>query len=336
MTLECGTCAKEFQSRQDYDRHMNRKRPCGQGGFPCDGCGQKYKTQKTLDVHKKDFCKGKNNALLARELAAEVQQLRTQMGMQGDLFQMANSATAAAANGISMTCNHNGASGSSTQNNTQNNVVINIHQLHPTNNIGEEKLKYITDLNKAEARQKLNLSHTPAAMAAWCAMVRADDEHPENHNALLLGQDSKLMACSREGIWAMEEREDILLQIIREDLLRFYRHLSRFEGDDAATSFRNEYLLHHLMQLSNSGDKHALKSVLDAIAKPIIDLTLRNYAVPKEEHMSEEQKKIDAQLQVLQLAFEQDQVHHREKEARNMAILLDLRRTLINTSGQAS
>lgn len=184
-------------------------------------------------------------------------------------------------------------------------------------------------------------------MAAWCAMVRADDEHPENHNALLLGQDSKLMACSREGIWAMEEREVILLQIIRKDLLRFYAHLSRFEGDDMATSFRNEYLLHNLMQLSNSGDKQALKSVLDAIAKPIIDLTLRNYAVPKEEHMSEEQKQIDAQLRVLQLAFEQDQIQHREmeekmeeknrlQEARNMAILLDLRRTLINTSGVAS
>jgi hypothetical protein len=167
-------------------------------------------------------------------------------------------------------------------------------------------------------------------MAVWCALVRGDEEHPENHNALLLAPDSVMMACSRNGNWSMEEREKILLEIVRNDMLRFYNHLSRYEGNEAAMTFRNEYLLHHLMNQSNSGEAKALDNVIKAIAKPIIDLTVKNYAVPKEEDMTPEQKQIDIQLKEMQAAFEQDQLINREREARNMALLLGLRRNLIN------
>lgn len=233
MTWKCERCLKEFQTHRDYQRHMERKRPCKVGEFVCNECEGCFTTKRALKLHIKDYCKGRSTPLIARDLANEVEELRSQLAQQDQLLQMTNHVTAAGASSFQALETPP----------LQQNVTINVEHLHITANIGEEMLGHFTRLSKEESRKLLDLRHNPESMAKWCASVRADDDHPENHNALLMSEDSKHMACNRNGHWALDDRDKVLQELSRADMLRYYNHLSRYENDDEAMAFRNDFVM---------------------------------------------------------------------------------------------
>ena len=209
--------------------------------------------------------------------------------------------------------------------NNNRNIFVNIQA---TASIGQESLRHLANLSSSEIRQKVNFVHGPQAMAEWCAMVRADKEHPENHNALLLERGQGQMACNRDGKWTMDETEKVLLELCRYDMLRLYNHLQKYEEDAVLQAFRNEYLLYNLMTKSNGEDMLALKPVLDAISKPLVELTQKLYATPEESKITKEQISIEADLQEMQALAEQKRAAFKDEDARMRSLILSMRRKL--------
>lgn len=241
MPVLCETCSAEFPSNYELKRHRNRKTPCKAKDVECPECKNKFTTPRAPKAHIKDGrCKGKTDAMLAETLVEENLKLKNQLEQQSQLMSMANQATVTAAY--------------QTINNTQNletqKVVVNVQSLQVTNNVGEENLRHLSALSATELRQKLVFRHDPDAIALWCELTRADEAHPENHNALLQSEDSSHMTCCRGGTWVVEEKDKILLELARSDLKRFYNLLGRLEEDHEAKNFRLEYILHNLLQQS--------------------------------------------------------------------------------------
>lgn len=320
MTFICEKCMKEFTCARDLERHLERKTPCDKGEVECPGCGGNFSCRKAVNLHlRKNRCKGKPTVVENRELAQELEVMKQRLEQQDQLLQMTNQVTAAA----SSSTNH-------THINTQNNyVTVNIDSLQVTAGIGQENLKHLSKLSSAEVRNTLHIAHTPQALADWCALVRADESHPENHNALLLERNQSQMACNRDGKWTMDDTDKVLLELSRCDMMRFYNQLGRYESDAVLQSFRNEYLLHNLMTKSNSGDTLGLKPLMDAISKPLIELTQKLYAVPEASTMTDEQRHIETGLKRLQTIAEKRQAAFQQEHAELLSEIMAMRRQLV-------
>ena len=261
---------------RDLEKHLDRKVPCDAGQHKCVGCGNGYKTKKSLQDHKKR-CKGKSQALLAHERALEIEQLKTQACQQDQLMQMTNAVTAATAS------SHVTNIGVQNKNNitNHNSITINLH--NNVLNLGEEKLSHFSKLSDTAMLDKLKLIRGPDAFATWRALLRADEHHPENHNALLLALDSKEMACCRGGKWCWGETEATLLEISRNDMNRLHTHLGRYDQDPNVQTYRNEYLFHDIMTKATTCDTKMLKPIMSAIAGPIMELTQKYHACTVED-----------------------------------------------------
>lgn len=317
MVVVCVKCYGEFASTRDLERHLQRKIPCDVGDYKCSGCSQPFQTQKNLNEHiNKQRCKGKSAALVAHELAEQNARLENQLQQQEQLLRMTNAVTAAA------------AIYSPTTNITQHNhITINIH--NNVSNLGGEKLSHFSQLPEAERLQKLTLTRGVKALADWCAILRADEEHPENHNALLLAADSKEMACCRDGTWSWDEREKTLLEITRCDLMRLYTHLGQYDSNAHVQDFRQEYILHDLMTKSNTGCESDLKPVMDAIARPIIELTQKFYATTVEDvHLNEDDVKLKHDIAELQESLASARASFEQHEAKQTSVLMRLQRRM--------
>lgn len=324
MVVICTKCFIECANSRDLERHLDRKVPCDAGQHKCEGCGLGYKTKKSLHDHKKR-CKGKSQALLAHERAAEIEQLKSQARQQDQLMQMTNAVTAAASASSSSASSH--VTNIGTQNN-HNHFTINIHNHTHVSNLGEEKLSHFSRQTEAEMLEKLNLSRCPRALGAWCALLRADEDHPENHNALLLTAESKEMACCRGGKWCLGDTEETLLEISRNDMNRLYTHLGRYDQNQRVQDFRNEYLVHDVMARATSGLDQSLKPIMDAVALPIIALTKKFYACTVEEAMDPKVREIQKAIARLEKLLVDEQADLDKKQAAQMSELLLMRRVL--------
>ena len=319
MVVYCPKCHWEFSSKRDLERHLQRKIPCDQGEFKCTGCSQGFQTKQSLKVHEQNGkCKGKKPMVAARELAEEVADLKSRMQEQEKIMQMTNDVTAKA-------CSSSGPTPTIIQN-----ITINIHN-HPVCGLGKEKLTHFSAMLDEDILAKLRLSKGPTLMENWCAMLRADEDHPENHNALLLAADSTEMACCRDGEWSWGDRDKTLLEISRSDMNRLYTHLGRYEQNPRVQTFRNEYVLHDLMAQNLAGNE--LKEVMDAVAKPIIALTQKFYTQPTEDHMTEHQRSIQKiieqtkqHLMEQRASFEETRIKWEKFEASQIAALFELQR----------
>lgn len=331
MVIYCPKCFGQFSSNRDLERHLQRKIPCDQGDFKCPGCSQPFLSKQSLNTHlKKQRCKGKKPMLAAQELSQELDELKDRMDCHEHIMQMTNAATAAASSSVNI--NQNGPANN--VNVTHQHITVNISN-HSVSSLGEEKLTHLSRISDEDMLGKLKLTKTPSLMGGWCALLRADEEHPENHNALLLNADSKEMACCKAGNWSWGETSKMLLEILRADIIRLYTHLGRYDQLAEVQAFRNEYILHELMVKDNTGDKTHLQPMLDAIAEPIIALTRKFYAHQESVDMTPEQVAITAMLKQMQDKIALKRQRHKEQcaqyeqeEAEDIAVLLNLQRVL--------
>lgn len=322
MGYPCRKCDRDFKTKYELDRHNNRKKPCDEGEFLCPECRLPFRRQKALDAHLElGRCKGKKESLVIAELAQEVESLSERVKQQEHMLSLTNRASVAAANQVNI-------------NTTNLNLTINVESLGATNGMGQECLKHLVD--EDGTRMRPNLTHKPAAFASWCKLLRADEQHPENHNALLLNKDSELMACCRDGNWTMDDRKKILMELLSHDVSRFYNYLGHWEHDVQAKTFRNEYLLHNIMNKTIDGDLKALQPVMDAISEPIVNLTNKFYVEPSQPNL-EFPEYLKLQGQVDALADNRSRLHEQLAEqtatmerqlAQQNAIILSMRRDL--------
>lgn len=330
MVVYCPKCCGEFASNRDLERHLQRKIPCDQGDFKCTGCSQPFQTKQSLTTHvKKGRCKGKKPMLAAKELSEEVDSLRNRMDCQEHIMQMTNAATAAAS---SVNINQHGSSNS--VNVVQQHITVNVSN-HPVCSLGQEKLTHLSQISDTEMLSKLKLNKSPSLRGGWCALLRADEDHPENHNALLLNADSKEMACCKAGEWSWGETSKMLLEILRADISRLYTHLGRYDQEADVQAFRNDYVLHGLMTKDISGDREHFQPMLDAIAQPIIALTKKFYAHYEQIDMTPEQLAVVATIKQMQQDIVLERANHEQQcaryekmEAERIARLLNLQRQL--------
>ncbi len=325
--MHCPKCYWEFPSKRDLERHLQRKIPCDQGEYKCNRCSQAFQTKQSLKVHEQNGkCKGKKPMVAARELAEEVAELKSRMQEQEKIMQMTNNVTAKA-------CSSDASTRPAT---IIQNITINIHN-HPVCGVGKEKLTHLSTMSDEDILSRLGMTKGPTLMGNWCALLRADENHPENHNALLLAADSTEMACCRDGEWSWGDREQTLLEISRVDMNRLYTHLGRYDQNPCVQSFRNEYVLHDLMAQNIAGNQ--LKQVMDAVAKPIIALTQKFYCQPAEDKMTEDQRGIQNIIEQMKQDLLKSRAKHEEQlknltveweehEARQIAALFQLQRRL--------
>ena len=320
----CPKCFEQFPKSRDLERHLQRKIPCDADDHKCNGCAHSFTSKKGLKAHiDNNRCKGKRSALVAHEATQELENLQQRMQQQEQLLHMTNSVTAAA----SSVTNNIGTQ--------HNHITINIQNV--VSSVGREKISHFSQLSDTDMLSKLTLLKCPKAMADWCALLRADESHPENHNALLLAADSKEMACCRAGIWSWDETEKILLEISRSDITRLYNHLGRYEQDAAAQEFRQEYLVHDLMtRASNSDVEKTLKPIMDAIAKPIIALTQKFYATTIEDSKDTEDVELQQEIDNVKEAMVDARAAFAKTEAAQVSLLMSLQRRMAERAKRRS
>jgi uncharacterized C2H2 Zn-finger protein len=50
---KCDKCQKEYYNKSDYNKHLNKIKPCGiKTDFKCDICLKIFTTKQSLDRHK--------------------------------------------------------------------------------------------------------------------------------------------------------------------------------------------------------------------------------------------------------------------------------------------
>lgn len=317
--IHCPKCFLQFVSKRDLDKHLERKVPCDSGDYQCTGCSLRFTTQRGLNAHAENRrCKGKSAALVAHETSQRLEELENRLAQQEELLHMTNSVTAAAATNTSSSTVNIGTQ--------HNHITINIH--NNVSSLGEERISHFSGMSDDEMLTKLSLTRSPAAMANWCALLRTDEDHPENHNALLLSVDSKEMACCRKGRWAWEATDKILLEISRTDMMRLYTHLGRYDQNPTAQEFRHDFLLHDMMTKSNTGQIGELNPVMEAIAKPIIALTQKFYSTTIQEDMDPEDMQLTKEIDRARAALVKNRASFEEAEAVQLSLLLSLQRRM--------
>ena len=317
--IHCPKCFAQFVCQRDLENHLNRKIPCDTGKFQCTGCNLRFTTKRSLNAHIEDKrCKGKSAALVAHEASQELEEMKNRLAQQEELLQMTNSVTAAAASNTSSSTVNIGTQ--------HNHITINIQ--NNVSSLGEEKISHFSKTSDDEMLAKLSLTRSPAALANWCALLRTDEDHPENHNALLLSADSKEMACCRKGRWAWEATEKLLLEISRTDMMRLYTHLGRYDQNQAAQEFRHEFLLHDMMTKSNTGQVAELNPVMAAIAKPIIALTQKFYSTTVQEDMDPEEVQLTKYIEQTRETLIENRASFEKNEAKQLSLLLGLQRQM--------
>lgn len=288
MPAICPKCRVDFHSPSRLKAHLARKIPCNVGKYQCEECKHRYTSWEARHRHKKT-CKGLQKT--TEQLEEEVEQLQQQMTTVQSHLAMVNEASAAAAQQV---IHHHQT------------LNINIENLHIHNSVGKEDTSYLKDMTLKDL--KLHLTKSPSVMQRWCEILRADDEHPENHNVLLLDLNAESAAMCDEGQWKMQDRDTTLFQMACKDATALYSLLARF-GDEAR-EFRFEYLLHDVMAKAASLDKTGLRSIMDAMAEPIVALTKRLYAKPG---IHTDNAKVLAIEELTKKIMENKQTHEREQ-----------------------
>lgn len=140
------------------------------------------------------------------------------------------------------------------------------------------------------------------------------------------------MACCRDGLWCMDDRQKVLMELLSHDVSRFYTYLGRWENDAAAKTFRNEYLLHDFMNKTINGDTLGLKPVMDAISGPLVTLTNKFYVEAKEPEVTQPPEYTRLLHQVDALAESRGRLE--QQLAEQNAIILAMRRDLATMAKQ--
>lgn len=319
----CTDCNREFPSDSELQRHKNRKIPCTKGKYKCDGCLFGFTTKRSLTAHiKEGRCKGKQRGIVEAELQQENADLKDLVQQQEQLMQMTNKVTAAAAQNLTVQNIDNSVSIG-----TQNNVTINVENLLVVNPIGQEDLKHLT---AEEICQRLKFVEAPEVLGKWCALLRADENHPANHNALLLNTESKHMYLCRQDIgWTIGDRKQIMEELLGHDVLRLYNTIgSKFENNPDAMRFKNQYLLHGVMAMINSGDKVGMQPAMKALAEPIVKLTNEVYAEVQAEERTPAYMEMEEILKSMQKAQQDLEDYVRLQRAVQNENMIKLRRTM--------
>ena len=152
-----------------------------------------------------------------------------------------------------------GIGGNVTNNNTTNNININI-----INNFGKENMDYITPEFLNQTIQQVYDS-----IPTLLKHIHFNPEHPENHNLKLPNKRDKYMLVKRSDQWKHENKRDVLDSLVRKAHYYMVDHIPNDDIPNHDRLKKNCILLHR--QKLDDEDKDTIKDAHNRVEIMILN-----------------------------------------------------------------
>ena len=227
------------------EQHRKRKTPCDGGQHLCrKGCGKGLKSLEIRRNHEKT-CKGPKQTReeLQMDNTAFQAQLTNQVEISNLRMAVASRATASAVKAVGGIM-------------SQPHKVFDASKLALHQAVGKENTEHL----RGSSISTGFLDFTPGTdkLVKWFWLLRGQD-HPENHNILLVpGDPTHALICRKEG-WESCDRDDALFEVYSQDVTLLYDKLGSENCSMPAEmhDFRFEYLTHKVMTDINSSGRNS-------------------------------------------------------------------------------
>lgn len=256
MTQEliCADCGHVSESKRNHERHINQRIPCSRRKFVCD-CGERFLKKKELNRHKNHRCNGPKISIEGQ--AKHIQSLQTVLAATGALGEHVNINALNQING-----DHNHIVTGDQITNVQNNIIV-----LPA---GKENVDYIKSMLPEELKRQIGLTPDPSTMTSLFKILRANEEHPENHTLLLPDIDSKTVHQKTASGWAETAFDERIRSLIHHDYELLDSCIKRKDRDE---SFYWNYLVRDVLRKCGEVDHVGLKPIYDSVRVLLHDLT---------------------------------------------------------------
>ena len=261
----CDKCSF-IGTKAAMQQHRKRKTPCDAGQYLCrKGCGKPLKSADTRLNHEK-VCKGvqATREELQIEKTALQAQLTNQVETRNQHMAVASSASVSAVKAVCdiMSKPHKEFDASK----------LAVHQPE-----GKETTKHFkgSSLNQ----HFLNLTPGIDKLVKWFWLLRGQD-HPENHNILLVPGDPKHALICRKGGWQTCDTYEALFEVFSKDVTMLYDKLgSELCEYEVIHDFKFEYLTHKVMADMTSENRNStiFKSWQQSITADLSHMTMELY-----------------------------------------------------------
>ena len=249
------------------EQHRKRKTPCDGGQHLCrKGCGKGLKSLETRRNHEKT-CKGPKQTReeLQMDNTALQAQLTNQVETSNLCMAVASRATASAVKAVGGIM-------------SQPHKVFDASKLVLHQAVGKENTEHL----RGSSISTRFLDFTPGTdkLVKWFWLLRGQD-HPENHNILLVpGDPTHALICRKEG-WESCDRDDALFEVYSQDVILLYDKLGSEHCSMPVEmrDFKFEYLTHKVMaDITSSGRSSSIfKSWKHDISETLSQMTMDLY-----------------------------------------------------------
>ncbi|DBB10695.1 TPA: hypothetical protein ACH3X3_007194 [Trebouxia sp. C0006] len=261
----CDKCSF-IGNKAAMEQHRKRKTPCDAGQYFCrKKCGKPLKSADTRRNHEKT-CQGvqATREELQMDNTALQAQLANQVETSNQHMAVASSASVSAVKAVCdiMSKPHKEFDASK----------LAVHQP-----VGKETTKHCK--GSSLSQHFLNLTPGIDKLVKWFWLLRGQD-HPENHNILLVPGDPKHALICREGGWQTCDTDEALFEVFSKDVTMLYDKLGSELCEYAEIHhFKFEYLTHKVMADMNSENRNStiFKSWQQSITADLSHMTMELY-----------------------------------------------------------
>jgi hypothetical protein len=242
VNYNCDKCNKNFEKKDSYIKHLNRKTPCVKITDKIELIKLELTENHIKETKKieKKLRKEFNDKLEEQKLETKkiISQLFEQLAVEKEKNKVIN-------NNVTI----NNTNNNNTNNIQQNNTI----KLNPYR---KEDLSHITD---QEYNRLLSLGY--GSVPSFVKKIHFNDEKPENHNILLSRADcNDIYVYNNENEWECKDKNIVIEQIISDKTNMLYNKrldkddIKSYKFDNYFASFENE-------------DKKKMKDVTESVKR---------------------------------------------------------------------
>ena len=250
-----------FDSKCNYEQHLNRKIPCTQkAALPCGHCDATFTHASSLCRHRKTCAKAVESRRI-KELEAKVAELELQCAGQ-------STSTSTSNNG-----DHNINNNTNVHGDYHNNVTVNVTLPHP-NEFGRESVEHLVNLRFAELKVLLGLEPNEDTIANMVKAIHTRPDTPQNHNILLESVDADSAFVFNHRSWREQERKSLLNDCACDGAVKMLdiEHIYADKLSRAAVTALDKYR-DEVEGIGRGASEAFLKPIYDAIASVLVEFT---------------------------------------------------------------
>ena len=329
----CDKCQRSFTSKKDLERHRKRRYPCDAGLFTCENCTQTFTQRSSRDHHRRHTCKGSTQTIAG--LQAQLEQCKLIIAATGRLGERA--VEGSTSNG--QTTNVGTVQGDVIEGDKITNIYNNIVVLPA----GNECTDHIRQMSMEELREKIGLQPNDSTMEKLFALVRLDENHPENHTLLLPDLNGKEIHYKTKTGWEVGDFNNRMHAAFCDDTTLLTKIYPEDQRNDL---FYDGFLYHDLLPRIGSSkiDDSNLKPLGNKLRPRLHELAVRlaqkytpettvtgevsagaSIPIPPEA-VSESQLRLQLALEELRLKTREEETRSRKEETRTLELQLELER----------